>query len=294
MQLELAASRRRLRMSVIPALAGLALLFAAPVCGSPTPEPTPQPRTAIAVVAPVDPSPSVTPVASTFAFSEIPNLPTPSSSSAAMILGGVLWVDGATPVGEVIAYIGGKECGRGQSFLLPDAGPTFIVTVAAAAEQPGCGAPGTPVTLTLNGRPMNDMVDWQPGFAQPRTFFAGPAVAQYWGTFIRRDKSVQVEKVVPYVGDVACGTQVDALLGNEEVGYQVVAVPEQLRPGCGREGVVVTLRLEGTMDGRAFDTVLATAPWEPGPLTHLATVDLASVMKICQRASADSCEASGR
>jgi hypothetical protein len=190
-----------------------------------------------------------------------------------MTIGGVLWVDGTTPTGDVIAYIGGKECGRGQSILLPDAGPTFIVTVASDATQPGCGKPGAPTTLTVNGREMNDKVDWQPGFQQPRTFFAGPVVAQYWGTF-RRDRSMRPTRVVAYVGDMICGEQ-GGLQGDAEVGYHLAVYPDALRPGCGRAGAVVTLRLVGASDGRAFETVLQTTLWSPGSLTHLDTVDLA-------------------
>ncbi|MDE3097264.1 MAG: hypothetical protein KGK07_14845 [Chloroflexota bacterium] len=103
-----------------------------------------------------------------------------------MIVGGTLWVDARPATGEVLAFINGKQCGRGQSVLVPSdlliPIPRFVIRVESASTEPGCGIPGAVVTLTVNGRAMNDPVPWRPGFQQQIVSIAGPAFAVYYGT----------------------------------------------------------------------------------------------------------------
>jgi len=57
----------------------------------------------------------------------------------------------------------------------PDPVPRFVIVIASDATAPGCGIPGAPITITVDGRAMNDTIPWQPGFQQPVTLIAGPA-----------------------------------------------------------------------------------------------------------------------
>lgn len=266
------------------ALLGVALVFAAPICGSPDETPTPaaeqpgvEPSPTTAPSAP--PAETSTPLPSTFGYEETVVLATPASPSDAMFLGGELWVDGGVSEGEVVAYIAGRECGRGQSISTGDA-PVFAIRVASDAEVPGCGMPGVPVTLTINGRAMNDTVAWQPGFQQPLTLFAGPVVARYIG-YIRFDApfsetNISPQRVIPYIDDIVCGGQLNPMQGNGEVGYEIAVMPEELKPGCGREGAVITLRLELMAAGTSIVVDLGQVPWQPGRRVELPAVDLAS------------------
>ncbi len=285
----------RSRAGVVGGIVVLALVAAAPICGPADPTPTtvaatptavavtlttvpPRPPTPVAEQnAPSTPTSSSSPSASKFGYPKVSSLPSPSSQDDAMFIGGLLWVDGTTPEGEVIAYIGGKECGRGKSFTLPGGGfPTLLIVVPSEAQQLGCGTTGAQVTLAINGRAMEGPIDWQPGFQQPRQFFIGPVVAQYLGD-IRFDKSAVPLRVVPYVDGVVCGGQVNPMQGDGEAGYQVVVQPAELRPGCGRDGVVITLRLEGkTVDGRPLDIVIDSVAWKPGVPVQRQAVDLAA------------------
>lgn len=269
------------------AAAGLSLASIAGVCGEPDPVATQVSATATgivtadtAMVGPTEtatgaltPEPSATPRPKAFRFPAVA-VRTASSASDPMVIGGVLWVNGAAQTGEVTAFIDGKECGRGQSLIPPDGGPFFVVSIASDAAQPGCGTPGAPVTISVNGRPMDDTVEWQPGFQQAVSLFAGPVVAQYGGD-IRVDRSIIPLLVVAYVGDTVCG-RTGGLRGDGEIAsYQVEVEPEEVSPACGRDGALVVLRLEGkTAAGDAFDVVIATAPWQPGPLTRIPDVDL--------------------
>ncbi len=262
----------------------LAVVAGAPVCGSPAPQPTPEPKTSTMVAlttaeqsATAGPSltvvPTATPVEQATGTPELAHLPTPSSPSDAMTIGGTLWVDARPAFGEVLALINGQQCGRGQSTALPDGDgvPYFVVQIASDAQQAGCGTPGADVTITINGRAMNNAIPWQAGFQQPTNLIAGPAFAQYYGVLQADDATVPFD-VVAYVGDVVCGQDrvsrvfLDALLR-----YHVTVDPDQLRPGCGKGGVEVTLRVRA--EGQP-DFVLGTALWMADAAAQRPTADL--------------------
>jgi hypothetical protein len=108
-----------------------------------------------------------------------------ASAPASMFLGGSLWTDAEQPAGEVLAFIDGVQCGDGQQGLLPDSfSPSFTLIVRSDSEQAGCGVPGAEVTVTLNGRAMNERVAWQSGFREPVTLIAGPPFAVYGGVLL--------------------------------------------------------------------------------------------------------------
>jgi hypothetical protein len=199
-----------------------------------------------------------------------------------MVIGGELWVDGVATSGEVVAYIMGVECGRGES-LSTDGSPVFAVSVASDSDIPGCGMPGSPVELTIGGRRMNQPIPWQPGPQQPLALFAGPLVARYLGLIkfeLRFDESdVWPQRVVPYISGVECGVQTNPMQGNGEVGFQVVVLPEELRPGCGREGVLVTLQLEARVRGAQTVVTLHEVLWQPGPRVQLPELQLNSELQ---------------
>src|SRR4051794_16452499 len=50
-------------------------------------------------------------------------LPTANSDSDAMLIEGDVWVDARPASGELLAFINGKQCGRGQSIRLPSEPP---------------------------------------------------------------------------------------------------------------------------------------------------------------------------
>ncbi|HZQ37504.1 MAG TPA: S8 family serine peptidase [Dehalococcoidia bacterium] len=65
-------------------------------------------------------------------------------------------VDG-TPVA---AFINGRPCGQTTTYST-DAGSSFVIYVAAAADVPGCGAPGSTVTFTVAGQVAGSAA-WRP------------------------------------------------------------------------------------------------------------------------------------
>lgn len=260
-------------------------------CGPSDPNPTPAPSSPTATATPTrtptiapsaTPEPSATPQPTSpepepTKARVLAHFPTPSSDADAMVIGGSIWVDARGAEGEVLAFINGRQCGRGQSVRLnsepPAPFPTFVMSIASDAQQPGCGVPGSNVTVTLNGRPMNDTIVWQPGFQQPLRLIAGPAFAQYSGK-LRLDPGLPPRMYVDaFIGGVLCGgpIYVGLLFEQMVVDYTVVVDPEELRTGCGREGVEVDLIM--TVEGQP-DVDLGHEVWRPGAFVERPTVDL--------------------
>jgi hypothetical protein len=202
--------------------------------------------------------------------------PTPSSDADTMVLGGTLWVDARPFYGEVFAFVGDVQCGRGQSGRLPESGiPVFVVQISSDAQQRGCGVPGAGVRITAGAREMNAQVTWGPGFQQPVELVAGAAFATISGE-LQFVGEVPPYRVLPYINGVLCGEQLLAppLRQGQTPTYQVVVDPENLQPGCGRAGVIVELRLH--IEGES-DTVLHTSPWRTGSaVAPVAAVPAAS------------------
>jgi hypothetical protein len=237
--------------------------------------------TANAVTPTQQPSASVTTEA-TPAIVAFPTvaLATPASAAEAMIVGGTLWVDARPATGEVLAFIGGKQCGRGQSGRLqsepPDPVNTFVIVIASDSAEPGCGVPGAPVTISVDGREMNDRIPWQPGSQQPRGLIAGPAFATYYGTLTAPGELRWPFSVRPYVGGVLCGADLTSGgLAGQAAHFYVVVDSEELRPGCGRDGVDVELRLRIADE---TEIVIDTAPWKQQFGIQRPTVDLAGLI----------------
>jgi hypothetical protein len=136
--------------------------------------------------------------------------------------------------------------------------PKYVLAISSEVDQPGCGVPGSPITITLNGEPLNDIVLWEPGFHEDKRLVAGPAFATYFGTFSVGTREVSSAKVMPYVGDVACGEQLSGAFEPGEIAYFVVVDSDELHRGCGAPGSGITFRAE--VDGLGV-VDLGTEPW---------------------------------
>lgn len=268
--------------------AGLALVLAGPVCGDPQPTPAELTSTSIALSqhtaisgSPTDVGGTPAPDATPSATEEPTNVAktvestSPRSTSDPMVIGGDLWVDARPVIGEVMAFIGGQECGRGQSIRLaaepPSPIPFFTLEIASDAAQPGCGIPGAEVSITIDGRSVNDTVLWRPGPQPPVSLIAGPSFATYYGELLI-DGIPPAFKVLPYIDGKLCGDDLSAMaVFGGKLTYHVVVDPDELRPGCGRDGADVTLRLQ--IDGRS-DITLSTTQWTTGAAVRLPSVNL--------------------
>lgn len=219
-----------------------------------------------------------TSTAATSAFAEIltplkPPLPTASSGSDTMGFGGTVWVNGRPAYGELLAYIDRQICGRGQSNRINARQqlPKYVLAVSSDADQPGCGVPGSPITITLNGDPLNDVVLWEPGFQADKRLVAGPPFATYFGVISVGPRDVSSVKVTPYVGDLACGEQLSGAFDRGEIAYFVVVYSDELHSGCGAPGSVITFRAE--VEGLGI-VDLGTESWTTADTVTRETVDV--------------------
>lgn len=270
------------RFALTGACLAAAFFVAAPVCGSGDDRRTrgEDPPTFSAETA--GGRPSATAFATPPSPPELSALyPTPEIDDP-MSLGGSVFVDATQPSEyEVIAYIDGLECGRAQSFRpLHSDGPMFGMTIASDAQIDGCGKPGDEVTLTVNGREVNRPYEWQPGWRPSTsvTLIVGPPPARYYGE-IRFDvlfdqSDIWPQRVVPYIDGKVCGAQSNPMQGNGQVGYLVVVMPDELQPGCGRDGATINLRLELMLAGRPVEVELQDVQWQPGSIVNLDLIDL--------------------
>lgn len=293
----LLAHRRSRRAYFALMAAGLAVLAAAATCGraDPTADPTATPvaeaPTATAptvAAAPASPAAVSTPTAAASPVdSPTPTeqatstpapwpFPTPSSASDDMWIGGSAWVDARPAVGEVLAFVNGNQCGKAQAGRIQSDPPSpvssFAVRIASDATQAGCGEPGAVVTITINGRPFNNPIVWQPGYQNPVAFDAGPPYARYYGDVKVPPGTFLDLTVNAYIGDTACGAELSGdYFGPTAWSYFVVVDPDALRSGCGRDGTDVAFRLE--VNGQS-GILIDVLPWIPGVATQLRTVDL--------------------
>lgn len=249
----------------------------AAVCGQPDPVATQEARTPTVEIAVLTVEPQVTavptnieatPVLRATPFPTSPPLPTASSDSETMILGASLWVDARPATGEVLAFINGQECGKGQASFADQGSPftTFGIAIASDADKPGCGVPGAVITMTVNGRELNGPLVWMPGFQAMDALAAGPPFARYYGRIRADFGSLPRMRVVPYVGDAVCGEQLtSSRLALDESSYTVVVDSEDSRPGCGRPGAVVVFKL--SIDGLP-EIDLGTEAWKTTSLVN--------------------------
>ena len=80
--------------------------------------------------------------------------------------------------------------------------------------------------------------------------------------------------VYAFIVDALCGGQISGgeLYTDTKWNYLVLVDPEEIRPGCGRDGAEIALIL--TVDGQP-DIDLGTEVWHPGASVERPTIDLA-------------------
>jgi hypothetical protein len=162
---------------------------------------------------------------------------------------------------------------------LPDGGhPIFVVEIASSASHSRCGRPGDRVMLTIDGRALDETIEWRPGFQQPVSLRAGPDFLQVSGRIVRADTGSTVQRVVPYIDGRVCGEDVFglAMTGNI-LPYQVVIDPEALQPHCGRDGMEVTLVVEFASGARV---VLHRTTWQAGGRIDLGETTKAEILSL--------------
>jgi hypothetical protein len=96
----------------------------------------------------------------------------------------------------VRAYIGGQECGDGTTIF----GWTFLA-VESRDVRPGCGAPGTVVTFTINDVPANETVTWVIGSFAHGVMLTSSADRPSGGVLVRPVVSVRCR---PAPGQAVC------------------------------------------------------------------------------------------
>jgi hypothetical protein len=164
---------------------------------------------------------------------------------------------------EILARIDGQICGRGKFFHHQSEPPSssLSIKVASDATQPGCGKPGSLVQITEAGEPVNDLIEWAPGWRANALFLIGPAFARYHGD-LKVDSGISPKmQVVPYIEGQACGHQyeIPVLWDDGDWFYYIVVEADEQTPGCGKSGAVVSFVLE--IDGQpSID--LGTEPWQ--------------------------------
>lgn len=184
---------------------------------------------------------------------------------------GAVWVDAAYSYDHVEARIDGVVCGEADPLIISGAGPWYDVWVVSEAVKPGCGKPGATITFFIGGRQANETAVWRATGEtfEPLTLTVGPPFAQFHGDFTLVGPSRLVE-VVPLIGDTVCGRQVSEMLGEGPTyGYQVVVLPEELKPGCGTDGATVRFELVESETDRSIAAALGTATWRPGVLQEV-------------------------
>ncbi len=227
-------------------------------------------------IVPVTPTPPVTP------FPTVRPFPTASSDAEPMGLGGTIWVDGVPAAGTVVAMINGTQCGSAVSAAVraPDSSsgaPFFVMSIASATERPGCGLPGAPVQLSIDGRPFDETVAWAPGLQSPRVFVVGAGFAEYFGRVDFGSAHPPVVSVSASVNGNDCGRLLSGDFSQFDVGrwyFTIVVQSAAALAGCGGVGDDVTLYL--AVDG-APAAVIGVVKWimSPPPVS-LSVFDLSS------------------
>jgi hypothetical protein len=162
---------------------------------------------------------------------------------------------------KIVAKIGDVVCGtETQEPISPvDSGMVeHFVNVQSDALVAGCGKPGATITFFVDGRKVDRMAEWSqeqnkqialtegprwmPSSFVSLTLLVGPPFARVEGN---ADPQLVVNgRVVPFIGDTACGYQENPWQGEAPpYGYGVVVYSGELQPGCGYEGAQITFKL---------------------------------------------------
>lgn len=193
---------------------------------------------------------------------------------------GTAWIDAASaPEGTVVqALVDDVVCGEGTVVSNPATASlalSFSMSAAAATDKAGCGGNGVNLSFTVGGKPAKEKLAWDTAAAaagQPASIdlSAGEPFAAYSGSYLVNGGPVSSGSVLdvavydplhPDVAGVVCGSIIvgkgEGLSKANPTSYAyLVALPDSLKKGCGREGTQVVLRVDGC--------VLDNVPWEPG------------------------------
>jgi hypothetical protein len=203
------------------------------------------------------PTPTLTPTATATRTAGAPGEETVASF---MVWG---WVDAWPSVETVTARIGNTVCGRAEALGVGDPVAYFYsLDVASHEAVPGCGKPGDLITFFIGDKQANQTAEWQPG-QQPGslTLVVGPPFARFAGNITLKAMPVQ-ERVIPFIGDVACGYQLNPWMGEGPTySYGVVVYAQELRAGCGTDGAEVTFKLVNESTREVISVAVGGATW---------------------------------
>lgn len=164
----------------------------------------------------------------------------------------------------VAAYIGSTLCAQ-KSTVSGVPGPIgySLLIVPLASHTPGCGTPGATITFSVDGRRAVQLAHWSPGFHQ-LDLSVGMVPGYIWAPSGRacvdsNCGSVGGKEVVATINGTECGRAnvVSVVDGPVESFYFLDVFGAEHTPGCGTEGAVVQLTLDGRLVGR-------TAVWHGG------------------------------
>lgn len=195
---------------------------------------------------PVQPADTPTPDATATAMASVWEDEQPPAPGDPMLIGGSVWVN-AHPVGSgtVDALINGKVCVSAEILRLGQgAVQTFFMYVPSASDEPGCGETGSVVEFRIDGVTLDQRVEFQGGIHPPVTFTSGPAFTQITGIInLTHDYTRQI-LVQPMIDGKLCGYDLGGgAFGGPQRGYHVVVYSQELEPGCGAQGKIISLEL---------------------------------------------------
>jgi hypothetical protein len=206
------------------------------------------------------PSPTSTPSPTvTSTPSPTPTLSAPPAATGKNFHGDVQWdyaVVGYRDDNRLIARIGDTICGESTLSDLNE----YDLTVASVQEKPGCGREGDIVRFFVGDERAIQAAVWHED-ATPQSlglWLGGPKAI-----FLGKANRGKYGDVVPYVGDIACGgTPIKGPLMRAN-DYWVVVFSDEQKPGCGREGSIVTFNL---VDSNGFPVAAAAehGVWHAG------------------------------
>jgi hypothetical protein len=166
------------------------------------------------------------------------------------------------------AFAGAQKCGELQS-MGTDARSYYRNFIIAGADlKPGCAQDGDTVTVTIDGAPAHEQLEFRPGFIGQQ-LSTGPRSARFSGHACVDSNCSQSKlglPVVAKIGGVVCGeTETDYPIsdGIEQSLYTILVAPIEKTPGCGTEGATIDFYINGRKTRQ-------TATWTDGGFTSLA------------------------
>jgi hypothetical protein len=206
-------------------------------------------------------------------FPTLAPLPTAASNDEPMGIGGTVWADGRPATGDVVALVNGQECGRAKSGRTDSGDPiaSTVIVVASEAMLPGCGTPGAPVTVLVNGRQIRQSILWQAGYAPTSELVVGAPFVQYFGE-LHGSALPDSFEIVPVINGIDCGVDLSpARQGVDAVWFRAVVDSSGLTPGCGAEGSSIEFIVRSP---DRPDTEVGTTSWSDATVATGVQIDL--------------------